>query len=309
MTLRMQQTPVEWDLLRDYVEHGSEQSFARLVAAHMDMVYSAALRQCGDRAMAEEVTQAVFIILARKAPKLKPGTVLGAWLHQTACYTALNAIKSQARRRRHEQKAAEMNAEIRRVDSSWHQLAPLLDEGVLKLGEKDRRAIVLRFFQSLSLSEVGLAMGISEDAAQMRVRRALERLRDFFRRRGIVLPSAGLGAVISLNAARSAPAGLAQSLASGALAAIPGEAPALVQAALRAMALAKAKAAATVVLMVACCAGAGLLLVHEIASRVPVWHGEPHVRPDDGRARASQPFAPSILGLEWSVHPAAERAA
>src|SRR5581483_6187662 len=123
MTLRMQQTPVEWELLRDYVERGSEPSFARLVAAHVDMVFSAALRQCGDRAMAEDVTQAVFIILARKAPKLKPGAVLGAWLHQTACYTAMNAIKAKARRRRHEQRAAEMNAELRRVDSSWHQLA------------------------------------------------------------------------------------------------------------------------------------------------------------------------------------------
>src|SRR5262245_53635380 len=117
----MTQCNEHWNLLRAYVDGGDEQAFSQLVARHIDMVYSSALRQVQDKHLAEEITQIVFIILARKAAALRPGVVLSAWLHKTTRYTAMNVLRAQARREAHERKAAEMTSELSRVDSSWHR--------------------------------------------------------------------------------------------------------------------------------------------------------------------------------------------
>src|SRR5436190_11325665 len=213
----------QWELLQQYARHGDQQAFARVVAEHVDMVYSACMRQVGDKHLAEEVTQAVFVILARKAGTLGDHIVLGAWLHKTARYAALNALKIERRRRIHERKAAEMAMELRNNGSwrggpGWIGLEPVLDEGIARLPENDRAAIMLRFFEKRSVADVGSVLGVSEDAAGMRISRALDKLRAFFSRRGVAVTSALIASLILRNGVQAAPVGLHSAIAAEAAA-------------------------------------------------------------------------------------------
>jgi RNA polymerase sigma factor (sigma-70 family) len=257
----------QWELLQQYVQRGDQQAFAQVVADHVDMVYSACLRQVGDRHLAEEVTQAVFVILAKKAGTLPEQIVLGAWLHKTARYVALNALKVERRRRIHERKAAEIAMELRRSGPAWIKLEPVLDEGIAKLADRDRAAIMLRFFDRRSIAEVGAAMGVSEDAAGMRISRALEKLRAFFTRRGVSVSAAVIGTLMMRNSVEAAPAALCSTiaaeagLASSAGASAMVSAP-LVEGALKMMFWEKARVAAAILISVMSAAGGGTFLFH-----------------------------------------------
>lgn len=206
------------DLLQEYTTRNSEEAFAAIVARHINLVYSVALRHAGNPHQAQEITQAVFIVLARKARSLRSGTVLSGWLFHAARMTASNFLRTEMRRARREQEAY-MRSTMGDADSGndWQQVAPMLDAAIADLGEKDRNAVVLRYVEGKDLKEVGLALGASEDAAKKRVSRAVEKLRGYFSKRGVVLSGAAVAAAISANAMQAAPAGLAAAIAANAL--------------------------------------------------------------------------------------------
>jgi RNA polymerase sigma factor (sigma-70 family) len=205
----------DWELLREYVTHGSEQAFETLVKRHLDLVYSAAFRQVHDPAMASDVTQTVFIILARKAGRLNRATVVSGWLYRTAQFAGAKALRSESRRRRHEQEATIMQSEPN--ETPWEHIAPLLETAMAQLRDTDRNAVVLRYFENKDLKAVGSALGVSEDTAQKRVSRAVEKLRSFFSKRRIVLSATALTTALAENAVHAAPAGMASLVMSGAV--------------------------------------------------------------------------------------------
>src|ERR1700722_10980223 len=233
------------ELLRNFCRLGSEPAFADLVQRHINLVYSTALRHVGNTAHAEEISQAVFIILARKAAGLRPDTVLEAWLYETTRLTALSFLRGERRRQLREQEAYMQSTLREPTDAStWDQLSPLLDEAMARLGKKDRAAVVLRFFKEKNLREVATAMNITEAAAQSRVHRALDKLHRYFSRRGVSSTTAIIAGEISSHSVQSAPIGLAKSVSAVAIsksAMASTSTLALVKGALKIMAWTKAK--------------------------------------------------------------------
>src|SRR5207249_6220354 len=174
--------------------------------------------QIGDAALAEEITQNVFIALARKAPRLAGIQTLAGWLHRSAILEAKARVRAELRRGRREEMAAEVAALQREGTSPLEALVPLLDEGLLNLRDGDRLALVLRFLEERSLRDVGAALGVDEDAARKRVSRALDRLAGFFRRRGFAVPAGAGAAALLANTATAVPAGLAAAATNAGLA-------------------------------------------------------------------------------------------
>jgi RNA polymerase sigma factor (sigma-70 family) len=246
------QEMADMELLREYVQCDSDEAFAALVTRYVNLVYSAALRKTGNADAAAEITQAVFIILAEKARVLRPGTVLSGWLYQTARLTAANFLRTEIRRARREQAAYRQSPAGESEAELWPHIMPLLEDAMGRLGEQDRNAISLRFFEGRNFKEVGAALGTGEDAAKMRVARALEKLRQFFARRGVSSTTAIIAGAISVHSVQAAPALLAPSVSAVALAkgaAAGGSALTLAKGALKLMAWTKTKItiAATVI--------------------------------------------------------------
>jgi RNA polymerase sigma factor (sigma-70 family) len=225
--IKWMNTSDDMRLLQDYASGHSEEAFTALVSRHINLVYSAAMRSVNNPSQAEEITQSVFVTLARKSRGLRRGTILSGWLYQTARLTASNFIRTETRRQHREQQAHMQRTMNEPEMEAWTGVGPLLDEAMAQLNEKDRNAIVLRFFEGKPLREVGDALGASEDAAKMRVNRALDKLRDFFHRRGITVPAGALAAAISENSIQAAPVGLAASVASVASGLVQGSASAI----------------------------------------------------------------------------------
>ena len=204
-------------LVREYAGSNSEQAFATLVSRHINLVYSVALRQVRNAHVAEEITQSVFIILARKANSLSPKTILSGWLCRTARYVSANTVKTQRHRqiREHE---SHMQSIVNEPDLSvWSKIAPMLDDALNCLGAKEHDALVLRFFDDKEFKEVGAALGTTEDAARMRINRAIEKLRKFFAKRSVTLSAAAITGAIAGNSVQAAPAGLGVTITAAAL--------------------------------------------------------------------------------------------
>jgi RNA polymerase sigma factor (sigma-70 family) len=257
----------DMDLLREYARNHSEEAFAALVSRHIHLVYSVALRHVHDAHLAAEVTQATFIILARKAGSLSPRTILPGWLCRTARYVAVRALTVERRRQIREQEAYVQTVSNDSPESVWTQIEPLLETALAQLGKRDHDAIVLRFFQNKSLYEVGTALGASEEAAKKRVNRALEKLRKYFAKRGVVLTSVLIAGTVSANSIHAAPATLAKAVtavavANGAAASISTLT--LIKGALKLMAWSKTKTTVAMSLFALIVGGAGIVTVADI---------------------------------------------
>jgi RNA polymerase sigma factor (sigma-70 family) len=201
-------------LLQEYAAHGSEAAFGQLMDRHLDLVYSAARRTLGDVPAAEDVAQSVFSLLASKARRLPAETVLVGWLYQTTVFVAARYRQSEWRRRRREQEAVAMNCDPveANANQAWDSIAPILDQAMNGLKGEDRLALLLRFFEGKALGEVGKALGISEDAARMRVNRSLKKLRVQLLQRGVECSALLLSTVLAEKAVAATPMAAGQTI-------------------------------------------------------------------------------------------------
>src|SRR3954465_3757644 len=206
-------------LLQSYVETGSSEAFTALTSKHVNFVYGAALRLVRDRHVAEEVTQAVFIVLARKAATLRHEAVLSSWLLSPPRYAALGQMKINPRRKRHERRAAEMAKTewVEDAERSWPQYEGELDGALASLRETDRKAVLLRFYEHKSFDEIASILGTAEEAARKRVSRAVEKLRGFFGVSSRPLPATMISYFLYSKLAAPAPAEFANAVATVAL--------------------------------------------------------------------------------------------
>ena len=209
------------ELLRQYAETHSQDSFAELVRRHLNFVYGTALRRVGGNThRAEEIAQTVFTDLARKAAKLSGHPSLTGWLHTSTRLAAAASVRSEQRRQIREQEAMAMNESISNSPPvpEWEKLRPVIDDALDQVNERDRTAVLQRFFENQPLVKIGQALSVSEDAARKRIDRALEKLRTQLARRGIASTTIALGLALANQVAVAAPAGLAPTITAAALA-------------------------------------------------------------------------------------------
>jgi RNA polymerase sigma factor (sigma-70 family) len=211
----------DWDLLREYLGSGSQDAFRGLVERHIGLVYAAARRRVGNAALAEDVTQAVFMILAAKAGTIHQGTSLPPWLYNVTRYTCANAMKMERRRKHHERQAAAerpTTVEDAQIVAEENQiLLPMLDAAMDQLRDRDRAAVLLRYFEGFSYEQVGQSLGTSAHAAEVRVSRGVEKLRRFFAAKGAAAPVGVVTATLAARAADAAPPAVAGSVTAAAL--------------------------------------------------------------------------------------------
>jgi RNA polymerase sigma factor (sigma-70 family) len=260
----------DMDLVREFARDHSEAAFTELVRRHLDLVYSVARRCTGNDGDAHDVTQAVFIILARKAAGLREKTLLTGWLYETTRFAAARLRRTNARRHAREQEAY-MQSTLNEADHAaiWEKLSPHLEAAMDKLNAADRALLVLRFYENKSGPEAAALLGIREDAAHKRVTRALEKLRKHFVKRGVALSGAAIAGAVSANSVQAAPVTLVKTIS--AIAVAKGAAATistliLVKGALKLMAWTKAKTAIVVSLGLLLVVGATATVVMEINS-------------------------------------------
>ena len=258
-------------LLEQFTRDSSEEAFAALVQRHIALVHSVALRHTANPQHAEDITQSVFVILARKAGALGRKTVLPGWLYHTARLTAANLQRAETRRvRRDHEVFMQSKLEESPTDALWRELSPQLDEAMAGLGTSERDALVLRYFQNKSMAEVGKFLGLEENTAQKRVSRALEKLRKFFTKRGLRSTAAAIAENISANSVQAAPVALAKTVTAVAVAkgaTASASTLTLIKGALKVMAWTKAKTAIAVGVGILLVIGTSVVTVKEIRER------------------------------------------
>ena len=280
-------------LLREYVDRNSDSAFAEIVQRRINLVYSAALRSTGNSEDAKDVTQAVFIILAKKAAGLHPKTILTGWLYETTRFIAMNSLTRKNRQRAREQEAY-MQSTLNESEATnlWPQLAPLLENAMSRLSEKDRMLVFLRFFENRNMAETAALLGINEAAARKRAERSIEKLRVLFSKHGVSSTTALIAGAISANSVQIAPVGLATAVSAVAVAkgaTASTSTLTLIKGALKLMAWTKAQTAMTVGAGILLAAGTATLTVKEVSHyrQETVWN---QIIPstDDDNSRVAQ---------------------
>ena len=300
-------------LAREFAASHSEPAFAELVRRHINLVYSVALRYVGNAQDAQDVTQAVFIILAQKAAKLRGYTVLTGWLYETTRFTALRFLRTNTRRQFREQEAyMQSSTDQSDTDNVWRQLAPLLEEAMTRLNEKERTLLALRFFENRTGAETAALLGIEEWAGRKRANRALEKLRKFFTQRGITLSAAAIAGAVSANSVQAAPVGLAKTISAVAIAkgaAAGGSTLALVKGTLKLMAWTKTKTAMSVGVAIILAVGITTLVVRHTNQNqpraiIPYKMMDDGCRYTDGFDQTKLIVRMTIASKNRAVHPA-----
>ena len=295
----------DMDLAREYARRDSEPAFTELVHRHINLVYSVALRYVGNTEDAQDVAQAVFIILAQKAAGLREKTVLTGWLYETTRFTAARLLRTRARRQAREQEAyMQSTLNEPETDNAWRQLAPLLEDAMSRLTEKERTLLALRFYENKTGAEAAAAMGIREAAAHKRAARAVEKLRTFFARRGIGISAGVLIGAVSTNSVHAAPVGLAKTISAVAVAkgaAASASTLTLIKGALKIMAWTKVKTAIVTGVAVLLAAGTATVTIKEIQHhRMFAWQ-VPKLDPENfGEVLASAPPQVNIVPSKYS---------
>lgn len=286
-------------LLRQYADEASEEAFATLVTRHVNLVYSVALRQTGSPQQAEEITQAVFILLARKAGVLHRRMVLSSWLFQAARFTAKNYVRSESRRLHREQEAYMQSVLDQSGGETWRRISPLLDEAVAALSEKDRQAIISRFFEGRNLAQVGVTLNISNEAAEKRVTRALEKMRKFFFKRGLTLSTAVIAECVTEHSVQAGPSTLAKAttlLALSKTTSASGAHITLTKGVIKLMAWTKAKTAVFTTAAILLTAGTTTVVVDKVMAARPAAIYEDIFRhPDSSSGRKLETAPPTLI--------------
>jgi len=210
-------------LLRSYTSDRSEAAFAELVKRHLDFVYATALRTAnGDTHLAEDAAQQVFSDLARKADALSHRPILTGWLFTSARFAVSRLIRGEQRRKAREHAAQLMDLTQGEMTATveWDRLRPVLDDALAELSDTDREAVLLRFFQGLGFAGIGARLDLSENAARMRVERALDKLAGVLAKRGLTSSALALATILASQPAVAAPAGLAATVTGTALAGV-----------------------------------------------------------------------------------------
>lgn len=299
---------IEWEsevedqrLLRQFIEEGSQAAFACLVERHRNLVYSTCRRELGDSSLAEDAAQVVFLLLARKARSLRREVVLSGWLFQAARFTAKDLRQREVQRCIRDEKigVGMLDRQQQEGDAVWQAIDPWLHESLGRLGEKDRLVILLRFFEGMSFSEIALVLGQKEDASRHRLNRALEKMRRVLVSKGVVIPTATLGALLAANAIHPASALAGAAVAPSPIGSVNSPnfgSPHLQQlttGVLQAMRIKQLITAGTAVVFIAAAVGAGAELTKNAHSR----SGLPAPLP----ARAAAHPSKTIIGT-WVGH-------
>lgn len=297
-------------LLRRHAESGDEAAFRALIERHLGLVYHAALRQLGgDAHRARDAVQTVFTDLSRKAPSLsRRPVVLAGWLHTATRHSCARIRRAEHRRQVRENEAARMNSEPFAPSAQglpdsasvdWDRLRPVIDEALHALSERDREAVLLRFFEGRAYAEIGARLALSDDAARRRVERALEKLRAVLARRGVESASAALGLTLGAQAGLAPPAGLAAHIGTAALAGLAASGGMATSGGILLGATSKTIIAAAGTMLAALALGVGYAITGRPASRLPAPAVDPLAAPSLAAATLT---VADLFGQDFKQH-------
>jgi len=276
--------PPDSQLLDDFVHRKSDEAFREIVRRYVDLVHAAAMRQVRDPHVADDVTQATFIVLARRAAAVPAGHLAG-WLLKTARFCAKDALKKQTRRSHYEHEAAIMKSTVSQApDASEAEIAASLDDAMARLRSKESTAVAMHYLQNRPLADVAAALGVSAEAARKIVSRSLVKLRGILQRRGVVVSStAVLSAALLHQSAQTAPAALAISAAGASVQSLS-----IAKGAIHMLLWTKIKAAAVVTAAVALSGGTGAVVLNYTLAAPPAQQS-PKPQPAPPISEASVP--------------------